>query len=1446
MALSIKSFQHPVDCPQPSNYINVNYHATDFNQLCSGNGSLYQIWGDYANLADVYSNNNSSTGSNSDLCSNGMDVVFLIDYTSSMGGEIDQVKTGITDLINTIHTESNEDYRLGLVIFDEYSTNGTINYQNTPTYAALPNAQKIDTTQNNTRTVITCLHKMGAIGNSGNFQTELNKLNTQNLPLGNGSSFPEPGGIAGNEIINGFAGNFRADAIKLVILITDAAAGGDDDNVSAADTTFFNNTLIPNASNNNVQFLIQTNYTNEPNYSNLASQTIPQGLYDNNVNFANNNWPTVTLAPYITQLCNETFTYNCDPAPAGWYMEPGAQTGYYWDGSAWTQTQTCTYTVTVDLVDNISNGTVDQIGSSHANYSSASQFTFTGVAGTSYDITWDSDPNTYYNNLTINGCSSSLESGSGNLLTQTNNGTNADASNSSLTAEEFRFYGTIQGDASYELTISGSASAIVYKHSVIVRSDIYDTGGSGTAGLMNILSEENGWLTGSWTGTSGQSLVQFEKDFNGTYNSSHTWAVSFAPNPSSYDLVLDNSYNVAYSNSTVSQWMNSNSSVVYNHTAENLGGSFTMPPVFNGTQTYTITGQSNEPQFTTQLAVSEVITGASIHPSYATASITGYTGDSTTISIPLSLDTDYSDVSVNVVSDVTVAGLAANALVSNLSFSAATNTVSFDLEVGSSNISGTMEIDGTATQTQHTYTVTFQDPYTDSAAWQTITYTGVTGSFHATTHPISNHNSPDTTYYITGVSNNDSTNLVSSNNNSGVADLNIVLASMPQGGGSALVSVTGSEESTAYTYTITFQHSSLYASWNNSINGVTSEDVVITGAAGTTHNVSNILYAHTDYEFTQASATPVGILGNTTTIVSSGTYDDTVQFSGSLTMPSGGGAATVTMSIKTKSITYSYAALFQTNLGSTGVDAQYNSATGVVATNNNNGTYTLVFSGIAGATVTGPTLGVNSNNTTDYDAEITGFSYSAGAGVITATEISPWGSNDDAFSTSIVMPSGGGSGTITVSTTNNAITHSFTLNSTSSIPGVSIDLPDQSVTYYGTVNDKIPMNTVNAVLASGYSSYDITSVNTSNGISATISGALGSERVDGEITMPSGGGTGALEILGTSTQTTHPLVVDYDLTYQLGPANTYLATDSLGNNPIGTGGAYDHRETFTGIQYSQNTVTRYVVPKAGYHSPDITSMSTFVTSGGTNWAFSFVEGLLTNGARAFTYSYSIQSSGSGVGIGIAGTIGVVPTTLATTVPTTLATTLCEGYTCNNATPPLLTWSTSAFNCKQYIGISFTNECAGQIASWLLTGNGNLDTTPPQAQTGQDYLYDNLCTGTYTVQVTFNNGCVWTSSPIVLANPTPAPTTIVYYYHQIEDCSGNPYVARSTFSLINGQYYHVGLNPPGFDTAARVTSGPLSAQAYDVTIYSGPHGPSICIPEEEGGEDPVGPKGDLQE
>ena len=1363
MALSVKRFVHPVDCPQPENYVNVNYHATSADELCAGNGSLYQIWGDYSSLANIFANQDSSTGSNTDLCNNGMDVVFLVDYTASMGGEIDDVKTGISNIVSTINTESGGDYRLGLVVFDEYYSGQALDYQNVSAYTSLPAAQKIDTTQNSRRTAITCLEKMSTVGNSTAFETQLNLLNTASFPLGDGAGSPEPSGIAGNYVVNGFAGNWRSDAIKMVILITDNSAGGLDDTANATDDSFFTNTLIPNATNAGVQFLIQTNYTLEPNYTNLAEDTIPQGLIDTSVNFSDSNWPSNTLIPYIEQLCDETFTYNCDPAPAGWYQEVGQNTVYYWDGTSWTQSEVCEYTVTVSIVDNISNGTVDQIPSNHVNYGgNASTFSYTGSIGTSISQIWDCDPNTYYNNLTLSGANISLVSGTGNLVTATNNGTGADGSDNTLTSEEFKFSGTIQGDASYTLTISGSAQQINYRHTVYVRSNVYDTDGT-SPGYMDFAAEEAGWTLGSYyNGTHNQNLAQYYKSFDAPYNSSQSWGdVSFLPLPSGYDLVLDSTYGTTYSDAGTASHISNTSVITYNATGETMSGTFTMPAVTSGYVIYSISGQSNQAQYTTQLNVTESITGAYFDSAYNTVSYTGYEGQSTTISIPFLLDTDYNDVDINVASQVIVTDLAANALVSNVAFDTLTNTLTFDLEIGGSNVSGDMAISGSATEKRYQYQVDFDTSDLDSnVSIPTYTWNSEAGVDGGQQTVSLTGMLADYTYNITGSTHVESPSggvfdVISASGHDVVIDL----PSMPSGGGSATVTVLGTATEDSYDFAMTYTTDNTDTNWNSG-GGINLPSTTITysGTAGSTINAARTLYAEDDKEFANAGSVTVSgenssaVSNTSSTVASSGSYDDRLNVGATLTMPSGGGAASIDVSInKMDNIVYTYTMNFATSQGATGITSIYQNVTNVVTTNNGDGTFTCVFSGTAGQTISGPSFAVNANNTVDYDAEITGFGYSTGANVLTPTEVSPWSNNDDAFNTSLVMPSGGGSGTVTVNTTNSKITHSFILTTSSNITGVTIGGEDDVVTYTGGVGDRITIGTINPVLSSGYSSYDITSVsNQGSYVTANISGSP--EVVTGEITMPSGGGSRTIYLNGSATLTPTTIAQrTLTVNYNESITGAFIATE--GNTSSG-GGAGISQQSFTGPVGSQGVEYNAIRVDSGYQDPVVssvdTSSSSYISSGTGSGSDLYSSTLYAD----WKFSYTIPPTNQTVNLTVNGSV----------------TDSCAACDINaSATPP-----TNYNGNDGTIDVIVIDACIPSY-SWTLNG---VSTTP--AQNGPlAFQFRGLSAGLYTVVLTAGNGCT-ASASVIIANPSTTQATTSFYYYSAFGCdTDTTYTLRST-------------------------------------------------------------------
>ena len=193
-------------------------------------------------------------------CSEGMDVVFLLDYTGSMGTPIDGIKTSISNIVNTIVTESNNNYRLGLVIFDEWNSQTISSYSSVTGYTSLPSSQRyINVGVAPSYQWITAVEMMQT-NNQTSFTTQLNQLNTTNFPLGYGVNGPEPADM-GIDLVGteNFAGTFRTGVSKLIILITDERPGGNDDAYTQTDINFVNS-LIPQLYNQNIRVLLMTSY----------------------------------------------------------------------------------------------------------------------------------------------------------------------------------------------------------------------------------------------------------------------------------------------------------------------------------------------------------------------------------------------------------------------------------------------------------------------------------------------------------------------------------------------------------------------------------------------------------------------------------------------------------------------------------------------------------------------------------------------------------------------------------------------------------------------------------------------------------------------------------------------------------------------------------------------------------------------------------------------------------------------------------------------------------------------------------------------------------------------------------------------------------------------------------------------------------------------------------
>ncbi|MDC0008878.1 hypothetical protein OAE73_00795 [bacterium] len=330
MALSVYSFDE--QCVPPINLATLAYHPSD--------ASYFE---GQTNLATSLYSLDGIIGSGDKItvpaqCGGGMDIVFLVDYTGSMGNAIDGVKSGLSNILSTIDTESVGNYRVGFCLFDEYSGNLSkpTNYGDNSAYTSLPQAQKvvINSEYNHTQ-FITCMAPLGNVGDSSFFQTQLNKIDNT-MPLGNGDGYPEPGGLGINEIIsNEIAGSFRSDAIKVIVLITDSIAGGYDDTSTSVDATYLHN-LRNIADSLGIQIMIQSSLSisnsSTTNYNSLINTT-PAGRYDQVSFDSEGDWINTGLISGIQSLCDNSFTPTCIDAPIGWYHNPNTFQSWYYDGT---------------------------------------------------------------------------------------------------------------------------------------------------------------------------------------------------------------------------------------------------------------------------------------------------------------------------------------------------------------------------------------------------------------------------------------------------------------------------------------------------------------------------------------------------------------------------------------------------------------------------------------------------------------------------------------------------------------------------------------------------------------------------------------------------------------------------------------------------------------------------------------------------------------------------------------------------------------------------------------------------------------------------------------------------------------------------------------------------------------------------------------------------------
>ena len=1175
MALSVKRFIHEIGCPEPGNQVNVTYHATSASELCAGNGTNAAIFSNTGTLAAIVEGNEATNAGEGGICANGMDIVFVVDYTQSMSGAINGVKTGLSNLVSTINSESNGDYRLGLVIFDG-ETSSSPNYALSQYYINLPSGQKISQFNSTTNAYdyITCMHKMGTVGDSTAFNNALNVLAaTQNSATGMviGAN-KEVGGLAIEEVAgNSFAGQWRAGVQRLVILVTDAPP--------EMSTTYFQQTIFPIVNNNQVQVMVNSSQSSNAKYSYLSQNTQPAGADHYSLNF-NSTW-TTGLETSISELCNDTFLYTCDDLAIGWYIEDGQNTAYYWNGSTWSQEQECSYTVTINLSETINDATLDAIDSNHAYYQDADTLSITGPVGTTFTYTASISPDPYHqiDNITDVLVTNNTTNAStiNNIIVYTDGGEGTPQAQGALADNEFRVTGTIGvGGGTVSLVARGNSSEVQYNFTVNVSADIINTQVNPT-GSYTLSGDDE-----SWSGSS----TYISKTFTGSYGSQHEWAVGFSPNPSDYTLSISNSGATGTTSATTASIDNTG-----------INGIVTMP-AGNSSVTFTPNGSISQPTYTFSVTATESIAGAAISSGSGIGSgleeYTGYTGATGNFWIHLDPEANYNEPTI---SGVRITGSNPNNVLDNngaggdMTVNQEYHQVEGSWLMPSGGGDATVEVLGTTgTPKNFGYTVTINDPYDDTASWSQTTLNGTAGDTVTASVPLSNQQA-DTTYTITGITDN-ATELTVTNTGTTI-NLSLV---MPSGGGSATVDVTGANTVNEYSYTVTFALPENHANygWDGEANSVQFHQQTISGYAGTSQTVTSTksIVTDTNYSFDKIT------VSENSTSLSSARQTSTNGITGdgqtqvhtfvpevTVTIPSGGGGGTVECSSGINHLSYTFVLTAATNLGSTEVvDHSCGSGdpSGVSRSDNGNGSFDITYTGNAGATRS-TQIPVQANNSTDYRSEIINWAFTPNiASFLPLTEGDNYCGTDgnDYLSGTFTMPS---MDVRTGITYNNAdldindslvaLTHTFTLTSTDDIANVSVATVDATQYYYGTVGSTHNWTSLYSA-ASGYN-FNITGV-TENSSAVTVTDSTGSN-IGGTITMPSGGGSATVTANGTSSLNQYAFAVTF--------------SENISNAAIRSNGGSYVTESVTLAPGHSTDITIYVDAASGYEYTGTVSAS---------------------------------------------------------------------------------------------------------------------------------------------------------------------------------------------------------------------------------------------------------------
>jgi len=202
------------------------------------------------------------TAASSVACTTGMDVAFVLDYTSANSVTVTALQNGVASMVNTIDTQSGTNtYRMALVTSDQ-TVATTPAYNGCADYSGLPAAQRLNLIGQTGSYQVTTAWEMFQNDNGATFTSQLAKLNAGvdgtcvNMGTGVGST-TSPTDYAAGLVTGGsvLAGAFRSGVAKYVVITTDRLPGGTSQAFDINTWTGIQQT-IANANNLGIKYIV--------------------------------------------------------------------------------------------------------------------------------------------------------------------------------------------------------------------------------------------------------------------------------------------------------------------------------------------------------------------------------------------------------------------------------------------------------------------------------------------------------------------------------------------------------------------------------------------------------------------------------------------------------------------------------------------------------------------------------------------------------------------------------------------------------------------------------------------------------------------------------------------------------------------------------------------------------------------------------------------------------------------------------------------------------------------------------------------------------------------------------------------------------------------------------------------------------------------------------------